>query len=179
MAVGSKSTTINRTYCLLPHLQCQSSCACDSTCRAMSSSGSMSTVATTGQSTSYLECMKTKRPTSSTLRQQHWACSPENLSRGMRRTYFTLCKKYPCPQIPQRVVAEYVAECPECQKIRHSMNDRFQPLLRANHVDHHHQMIGIDELTITPPDIHGMTYAYCWNKYILNLQLFAYVNKQL
>ena len=79
---------------------------------------------------------------------------------GMRRTYLTLCKKYPGHQIPQRVVAEYVAECPECQKIRHSMNDRFQPLLRANHVDHHRQMIGIDGLTITPPDIHGMAYAY-------------------
>ena len=40
------------------------------------------------------------------------------------------------------------------------MNDRFQPLLRANHVDHHRQMIDIDGLTITLPDIHGMAYAY-------------------
>ena len=40
------------------------------------------------------------------------------------------------------------------------MNDRFQPLLRASHVDHHRQMIGIDGLTITPADIHGMAYAY-------------------
>ena len=55
---------------------------------------------------------------------------------------------------------EYVAECPECQKIRHSMNDKFPPLLRANHVDHHRQMIGIDGLTITPVDIHGKSYAY-------------------
>jgi hypothetical protein len=40
------------------------------------------------------------------------------------------------------------------------MNDRFQPLLRANHVEHHRQMIGINGLTITPADIHGMAYAY-------------------
>ena len=79
---------------------------------------------------------------------------------GMRKTYKVLCAKYPGHQIPQRLVAEYIAECPECQKIRHSMNDRFQPLLRANHVEHHRQMIGIDGLTITPADIHGMAYAY-------------------
>jgi hypothetical protein len=79
---------------------------------------------------------------------------------GMRRTYLNLNKRFPGHQIPQRIVAEYVAECPECQKIRHSMNDRFQPLLLANHVDHHRQMIGIDGLTITPADIHGMAYAY-------------------
>jgi hypothetical protein len=40
------------------------------------------------------------------------------------------------------------------------MNDRFQPLLRANHVEHHRQMIGIDGLIITPVDIDGMAYAY-------------------
>lgn len=40
------------------------------------------------------------------------------------------------------------------------MKDRFQPLLRVNHVDHHRQMIGIDGLTITPADTHGMAYAY-------------------
>ena len=80
--------------------------------------------------------------------------------RGMRKTYKVLCAKYPGHQIPQRLVAEYIAVCPECQKIRHSMSDRFQPLLRANHVEHHRQMIGIDGLTITPADIHGMAYAY-------------------
>lgn len=40
------------------------------------------------------------------------------------------------------------------------MNDKFQPLLRANHVEHHRQMIGIIGLTITPADMHGMAYAY-------------------
>jgi hypothetical protein len=79
---------------------------------------------------------------------------------GMRKTYKVLCAKYPGHQIPQRLVAEDIAECPECQKIRHSMNDRFQPLLRANHVEHHRQMIGIDGLIITPVDIDGMAYAY-------------------
>jgi len=58
---------------------------------------------------------------------------------GMRKTYKVLCAKYSDHQIPQRLVAEYIAECPECQKIRHFMNDRFQPLLRANHVEHHRQ----------------------------------------
>lgn len=33
------------------------------------------------------------------------------------------------------------------------MNDRFQPLLRANHVEHHRQMVGIDGLTIIPAHI--------------------------
>jgi hypothetical protein len=79
---------------------------------------------------------------------------------GMRKSYKVLCAKYPGHQIPQRLVAEDIAECPECQKIRHSMNDRFQPLFRANHVEHHRQMISIDGLTITTADIHGMVYAY-------------------
>jgi len=78
----------------------------------------------------------------------------------MRKAYKLLSAKYLGHQIPQRLVAEYIAECPECQKIRHSMNDRFQPLLRANHVEHHRQMIGIDGLIITPVDIDGMAYAY-------------------
>ena len=56
-----------------------------------------------------------------------------------------LCKKYPGHQIPQRVVAEY------------SMNDKFQPLLRANHVVHHRQ------------DIHGMAYAHAIKVFVTKL----------
>jgi len=59
---------------------------------------------------------------------------------GMRKTYKVLCAKYPGHQIPQRLVAEF-------QKMRHSMYDRFQPLLRANHIEHHRQMIALGKLT--------------------------------
>ena len=68
---------------------------------------------------------------------------------GMRRTYLTLYKKYPGHQISQQVIAEYVAECPECQKIHHSI-PASSP---ANHVYHHRQMMGIDGLTIIPADM--------------------------
>ena len=51
------------------------------------------------------------------------------------------------------IVADYVAECPVCQKIRHSMNDKFTSIVRTNNVD-------LDGVTITPPDKYGMCYVY-------------------
>ena len=76
---------------------------------------------------------------------------------GYRATYLALCKQFPGYQ---RLVADYVAECPVCQKIRHTMNDKFTSIVRTNNVDHHRKRIGLDGVTITPMDKHGMCYVY-------------------
>ena len=70
------------------------------------------------------------------------------------------CKQIPGQKISQRLVADYVAECPVCQKIRHSMNDKFTSIVNTNNVDHHRKRIGLDGVTITPTDKHGMCYVY-------------------
>ena len=79
---------------------------------------------------------------------------------GYRATYLALCKQFPGHQVPQHLVADYVAECPVCQKIRHTMNDKFTSIVRTNNVDHHRKRIGLDGVTITPTDTHGMCYVY-------------------
>ena len=79
---------------------------------------------------------------------------------GYRATYLALCKQFPGHQVPQRLVADYVAECPVCHKIRHTMNNKFTSIVRTNNVDHHRKRIGLDGVTITPMDKHGMCYVY-------------------
>ena len=40
------------------------------------------------------------------------------------------------------------------------MNDKFTSIVRTNNVDHHRKRIGLDGVTITPMDKHGMCYVY-------------------
>jgi len=75
---------------------------------------------------------------------------------GYRATYLALCKQYPGHQVPQRLVAEYVAQCHVAQKIRLSLN----AIVLTINVNHHRKRIGLDGLTITPMDKHGKCYVY-------------------
>jgi len=59
---------------------------------------------------------------------------------GYRTTHLVLCK-----QVPQRLVADYIAECPVCVKKSIS-------IVRTNNIDHHRKRIGLDGVTITPMD---------------------------
>jgi len=49
---------------------------------------------------------------------------------GVRRTWITLNKEFPGHQISHRQVADFVAECPICQKFRSSMQDYVEPLTK-------------------------------------------------
>jgi hypothetical protein len=40
------------------------------------------------------------------------------------------------------------------------MNDKFTSIVHTNNVDHHRKRIGLDGVTITPTDKHGMCYVY-------------------
>ena len=77
-----------------------------------------------------------------------------SLHYGAKRTYLALCKTFPGHGIPLRVIQDLVAECPTCQKDRIPMQ-----LVPHNNIRetlmHHKRTIGIDHVTVTPPDEDG------------------------
>ena len=79
-----------------------------------------------------------------------------NLHHGARRTYFTLCQRYPGHGVPMRVIQDLVSECPQCQKDRCPTH----PIPHASVTQtlmQHKRSIGIDHVTVTPPDEDGYT----------------------
>jgi hypothetical protein len=73
---------------------------------------------------------------------------------GAKRTYLALCERYPGHKIPFHTVQTLVAECPACQKNRLP----FQPLPHSEIREtllHHTRFIGIDHVSVTPPDEDG------------------------
>jgi hypothetical protein len=67
---------------------------------------------------------------------------------GARRTWLDLNEFFPGHSIPYRVVQDFVATCPVCQKVRHGMSDRLQPLYRPLLPDHLQKAVGVDTLTL-------------------------------
>ena len=55
---------------------------------------------------------------------------------GVRRNRITLNKEFPGHRISHRQVADFVAECPICQKFRASMHDYVEPLTKHLKVDY-------------------------------------------
>lgn len=77
-----------------------------------------------------------------------------HLHHGARRTYLKLCQLYPGHGIPMRTIQDLVSECPQCQKNRYPS----QPLPHASVTKtlmQHKRSIGIDHVTVTPPDEDG------------------------
>eukprot|EP00973_Karenia_brevis_P090539 12403102-Karenia_brevis.AAC.1 len=79
---------------------------------------------------------------------------------GARRTWLALNHFYPGHSIPFRVVADFVASCPICQKDRLGMTTSLPPLIRHLKPDHPRSTLGIDTLTITPVDQLGNQYIF-------------------
>jgi hypothetical protein len=77
---------------------------------------------------------------------------------GARATYLKLNAEFPGHKIPYAVVAEYVATCGICQKDRLGMVDCIEPIVRHLKPAAIHSCVGIDTLTVTPPDKDGYTY---------------------
>jgi hypothetical protein len=77
---------------------------------------------------------------------------------GARATWVELNRLYAGRhRIPYRVVQEFVAKCPVCQKDRLGMVDTLEPIILHLKPDHRRSKIGFDTLVITPPDKDG----YC------------------
>ena len=77
---------------------------------------------------------------------------------GVRVTWMRLNKYFPGHKIPYRIVADFVSTCPVCQKDRLDMADSLAPIIRHLKPEHQRAMVGVDTLTITPPDDTGNTY---------------------
>lgn len=78
---------------------------------------------------------------------------------GARETWKQLNRLFPGRhRIPYRVVQEFVAKCPVCQKDRLGMVDTLEPVILHLKPIHKRSVIGIDTLTITPPDKDGNQY---------------------
>lgn len=80
---------------------------------------------------------------------------------GERRTWQLLNEHFPGHSIPYRVVSEFVAECGTCQKVRLGMvaADTVKPLVRHLKPEEVRSVVGVDTLTITPPDSAGNEYV--------------------
>lgn len=74
---------------------------------------------------------------------------------GVRKTYLLLNTHFPGHRIPHKVVADFVATCPTCQKERLGMVDNIRPMVKHLKPEHLHSAIGADVLTITPEDEFG------------------------
>lgn len=77
---------------------------------------------------------------------------------GARKTWNLLNQHFPGHRIPYRFVEEFVMTCPVCQKDRLGMVDSIKPLILTLKPEHRRSMVGVDTLTITPPDEAGNSY---------------------
>ena len=76
---------------------------------------------------------------------------------GSKRTWIRLNNEFKGHLIPFSYIADKVASCPTCQKIRLNMVSDIQPIIKSLNVEHSRSRIGIDTLTITPADKYGNT----------------------
>jgi len=78
---------------------------------------------------------------------------------GAKRTWQLLKKNFPGHGVPVRIVQDFVAECPHCQKdSRQSLAD-IQPSVRTLLPNGNRVRVGIDSVTITPVDKEGNEHA--------------------
>ena len=77
---------------------------------------------------------------------------------GTRKTWKMLNEFFPGHKIPYRVVDDFVSSCAVCQKDRLGMVDNIQPITLTLKPEHRRSMVGVDTLTITPPDEAGNEY---------------------
>lgn len=77
---------------------------------------------------------------------------------GERTTWLRLNKEFPGHNIPFKLVAEFVAACPNCNKTRLGMRDALVPIIRTLKPPKTRSAIGIDALEITPHSKEGYTH---------------------
>ena len=76
---------------------------------------------------------------------------------GSKKTWNRLNNEYKGHNKPFTYIADKVASCPTCQKIRLNMVSDIKPIIKSLNVEHSRSRIGIDTLTITPADRYGNT----------------------
>jgi hypothetical protein len=78
---------------------------------------------------------------------------------GARRTWLLLNSKFPGHGISYSQVAEFVASCPVCQKVRLGMQDALVPVIRHLKTDRPRRVVGCDHLSMET-DKNGNTGLY-------------------
>ena len=74
---------------------------------------------------------------------------------GRRKTWLLLNNYFPGHKIPYSTVDEFVGSCPICQKDRLGMTDNIKGIVRHLKPNHVRSAVGVDTLTVTPPDKDG------------------------
>jgi len=77
---------------------------------------------------------------------------------GIARTMSFLDEYFSGHRIPQRVVEDFIKQCPVCQKYRLGMTATLKPTVRHLKPVHQRSTLGVDTLTITPADEFGNQY---------------------
>jgi hypothetical protein len=77
---------------------------------------------------------------------------------GVARTWNDLNEYFPGHGVSIQQVRDFIAECPTCQKDRLLQTNTIGKEIRHLHPDNIRSRIGIDTLTITPPDSKGNQY---------------------
>ena len=97
---------------------------------------------------------------------------------GAKRTMALLNKHFPGHAISQALVEDYVASCWNCQKNRLPRAVFVEPIVRHIKPPGKRSALGIDTLTISPPDKHGNNYVIVLvNLYTKLCQLYPVKNK--
>ena len=71
------------------------------------------------------------------------------------KTWLLLNEHFPGHRIPYKVLEDFIASCPICQKDRLGMTDCIKPIIRHIKPDHRRSVVGVDTLSVTPADING------------------------
>ena len=74
---------------------------------------------------------------------------------GAAETWRRFKEAFPSEQVSIQMVREFVKECPVCQKMRDVGIRGLQPMTKSLKPGEYRARIGIDHLSITPPDKHG------------------------
>ena len=91
---------------------------------------------------------------------------------GLRETWKKLNSLFPGHGLPMQAIAEWISECPNCQKTRKERSDALIPMVRHLKPPHARTAVGIDSLAITPHGPEGHTHILV----IVNLfTKFAYL----
>ena len=96
----------------------------------------------------------TSSPDLTLLEMFHTVHGHRSLHHGAKRTYLALCKRFPGHGVPLRVIQDMVSECPLCQKDRLPLQTVPFPSSTQTLL-HHTRSIGIDHISVTPPDEDG------------------------
>ena len=84
-------------------------------------------------------------------RRGHW---------GVSKTCKYLHELYPGHKIPMKLIMDFIATCPVCQKERLTALDGISPIIRHIKPMHKRSRIGIDDLAITPIDKNSESLYY-------------------